>query len=144
MAKSNNPSSLWSEMFAVNLYKRNQGRLTRQISAVTFATIVFFGAWTLSQGPLAGFDQAIVHTGIPLLVAALGAWGAFRAVNYPRFADFLISVQAEVDKVSWASKEELYRATVVVVVTMFFLGFTLLAFDVIWQWFFRLIGVLQF
>jgi preprotein translocase subunit SecE len=79
-----------------------------------------------------------------LLVAALGAWGAFRAVNYPRFADFLISVQAEVDKVSWASKEELYRATVVVVVTMFLLGFTLLAFDVIWQWFFRLIGVLQF
>ena len=138
MAKSNNTSSLLGELFAVNLYKRNQGRLTRQVSAVTFASIVFFGAWTLSQGPFAG------QVGWPLAVAVIGAWASFRAVNYPRFADFLISVQAEVDKVSWASKEELYRATVVVVVTMFFLGFSLLAFDVIWQWFFRLIGVLQF
>ena len=72
-----------------------------------------------------------------------GAWAIFRAVNYPRFADFLISVEAEMDKVSWSSRQELYRATVVVVVTMFCLGAVLFLFDVFWQNFFEIIKFLQ-
>ena len=64
-------------------------------------------------------------------------------VNYPRFADFLISVEAEMDKVSWSSKSELYRATVVVLVTMVLIGIILFVFDVIWQYFFEFIGFLE-
>jgi len=64
-------------------------------------------------------------------------------VNYPKFADFLIAVEAEVDKVTWASKPEVYRATVVVLVTMFSIGLLLFAFDLIWQTFFEMINVLQ-
>ena len=42
------------------------------------------------------------------------------------------------DKVSWPSKPELYRATVVVITTMVFIGIVLFFYDMFWQWFFTL------
>jgi preprotein translocase subunit SecE len=66
----------------------------------------------------------------PVLVLSLGAWLAFRIVNIPRFADFLISVEAEMNKVSWPSRGELYRASLVVIVVIFLLTAILLFFDV--------------
>jgi preprotein translocase subunit SecE len=142
MAKKASSASFLGELLAFNLYKRNQGRLSRQLSGVAFGLIVGFGAWTLSQGPLQSYDVQI-RVGIPSLITAIGVWIIFRALNYPPFADFLISVEAEIDKVSWASKSELYRATAVVIVTMLFLALMLFFYDVFWQWFFRLIGFLQ-
>jgi preprotein translocase subunit SecE len=135
--------SFWGEVTRLELYKRNQGRLTRQLTALGFALIILFGAWTLSQGPLAGYENPWIRVGIPTLVAGLGAWLVFRAINYPRFADFLISVEAEMDKVSWPGRRELFRSTAVVIGVMFLLGFVLFAYDIVWQWFFKLIGFLQ-
>lgn len=144
MAKKNEGVSFWGNMLEAGLYKRNQGRLTRQLTAVSFALIVFLGAWTLSGGPLSDYDkQPAIQIGIPVLLAAIGAWAIYRVVNYPVFADFLISVEAEMDKVTWATKSDLYRSTVVVISVMFFLGFTLFVYDLFWQWFFQLIGFLQ-
>lgn len=142
MAKSKGEAPFLGVLLNLDLYKRNQGRLARQLTAVAIAVVIFFGAWTLSQGILADYEPG-VRNGIPLALAVLGVWFVFRLVNYPRFADFLISVEAEMDKVSWASWGELIRATIVVLVTMFALGFILLFFDIFWQWFFRLIGFLQ-
>jgi len=45
------------------------------------------------------------------------------------------------NKVTWPSKDELIRAAIVVIFTIFFLATTLFLFDVVWQWFFSLIGV---
>ncbi len=140
MAKSERESSLLGEMASVSLYKRNQGRLTRQLSGVGFGLILFYGCWVLSQN-LEG--EPAIRIGIPVLIAAIGVWFIFRLLNYSRFADFLISVEAEMDKVTWSSKEELYRATVVVIVNMLLLAVFLLLCDIFWQWFFRLIGFLQ-
>jgi preprotein translocase subunit SecE len=47
------------------------------------------------------------------------------------------------DKVSWPSRQDLQRATTVVIVTMLFIGFVLLAYDVFWAWFFTLIRILK-
>lgn len=135
-------TTVWESLLSVELYKRTQGRLTRQLTAVALALIVFFGAWTLSQGPLASYPSGI-RLGIPAAICLLAAWAIFRIVNYPRFADFLISVEAEMDKVSWADRTELYRGTIVVLVVMFLLGFVLLGYDLFWQWFFTKIGFLQ-
>ena len=278
MAKSKNNYAFWHELLSAGLYKRNQGRMTRQLTAVAIGLIIFFGCWSLSQGPLFGyvnshyevevsyagsvpdenledslgelinkqvddvlkdrerkefeqpkkilsddeitekyreltesykslwsatavsslkkhhmaiafhfkttrfwttdkerlqimeeisgkFSQAVgtldksevtaekpihkvttafwITTGIPLLIATLGSWVVYRGVNYPRFADFLISVEAEMDKVSWASWPELYRSTIVVISTMLFLGVTLFVFDVIWQTLFTWLDVLN-
>ncbi|MCA9116441.1 MAG: preprotein translocase subunit SecE, partial [Planctomycetaceae bacterium] len=62
---------------------------------------------------------------------------------YPRFADFLVAVEAEMDKVTWVGRQELVRQAIVVVVVMFLLAFVLLAYDVLWQEFFQWVGFLQ-
>ncbi len=59
----------------------------------------------------------------------------------PAFADFLIAVEAEMNKVSWPSWGELVRWSVVVIVMIFAIGFLLAALDYCWVWFFKLIGV---
>ncbi|GAB4152639.1 MAG: preprotein translocase subunit SecE [Planctomycetaceae bacterium] len=144
MANKKNVAGFWENVLEPAIYKRNQGRLTRQLTAVSLALIVFLGAWTLSKGPLSVYDKTPwIHVGIPVVLAVVGLWLIYRLVNYPRFADFLISVEAEMDKVTWASRQELFRSTVVVVSVMFFLGFTLFLYDLFWQWFFQLIGFLQ-
>jgi preprotein translocase subunit SecE len=142
-SNSKGGAGFWHELLAANFYKRNQGRLARQLTAVGAALIVLSGAWALAEGPLADYGPNVRY-GIPFAIILVSAWVIFRLVNYPRFADFLISVEAEMDKVSWASKQELYRATMVVLSTMLFLGVVLFGFDVFWQWFFRLIGFLKF
>jgi preprotein translocase subunit SecE len=141
MSAAKKNQSLIQELFKAGLYKKNQGRLTRQLTAVGLLLVIGYGLWTLSQGPLmqVNSDPAI-RLGIPLILFAAAAWVTYRAMNYPKFADFLISVEAEMDKVTWASKAELYRGTIVVLVTMIFMAGLLFAYDQIWLWFFRLIG----
>jgi preprotein translocase subunit SecE len=131
MAKPEN-ASFWSELLAVGLYKRSQGRLARQLTAAGIGAIVVAGAYVLSQGPLAGYSQNL-RVGIPSLMTIAAGWVVYRLVNYPRFAEFLISVEAEMGKVSWAGKDELYRATIVVLSTMLFLGVILFFYDLLWQ-----------
>jgi preprotein translocase subunit SecE len=143
MAKKEETAGFWANMSEPALYKRNQGRMTRQLSAVGAALLVFLGVWTLSNGPLGGSGNVWIRVGIPVAIGAAGAWAIYRAVNYPKFADFLISVEAEMDKVTWATREDLQRSTMVVIVVMFFLGIVLFTYDLIWSWFFQLIGFLQ-
>lgn len=142
MAKARAGGSPWNELFKVGLYKRNQGRLTRQVTAAAVAVVVFFGAWTLSQSVLIDTRTAI-RVGIPTVLALLGAWIAYRMVNYPQFADFLISVEAEMDKVSWSSRRELMRSTIVVLVMMFLLGGVLFMYDQVWMVVFEWLGFLK-
>src|SRR5438105_14246130 len=141
MAKPENGSFL-SELLVVGLFKRNQGRLARQLTAAGLGFLVIAGTYTLSQGPLASSSPS-VKGGVPLALTAVAAWVIFRLVNYPRFAEFLISVEAEMNKVSWAGKQELYRATIVVLSTMLFLGIILFTYDFIWKEILVAIGVLQ-
>jgi preprotein translocase subunit SecE len=142
MGKSKAETTFKAELLSLNIYKRSQGRLTRQLTALGIAGIIILGAWTLSQGPLSTYSEA-VRTGIPFLISAFAIWFAFRVINYPRFADFLISVEAEMDKVTWAGREELQRATIVVISTMIFIGAVLLVYDMFWVWFFTLVRILQ-
>ena len=60
-------------------------------------------------------------------------WIAFRLVNMPRFADFLISVEAEMNKVSWPTRTELFAASMVVIVVIFLLTAILFVYDLVWK-----------
>jgi preprotein translocase subunit SecE len=60
----------------------------------------------------------------------------------PRFADFLIAVEAEMNKVSWPSRAELFRSVVVVLVSIIGLAIVLYLYDVLWQLLLRMLGVL--
>lgn len=85
--------------------------------------------------------SAGIATAIPGVLLAAGLWIGYRLVNWPRFADFLIAVEAEMNKVTWPTKDELIRASIVVIFTIFFLAIALFVFDIIWQTIFEAIGV---
>jgi preprotein translocase SecE subunit len=81
---------------------------------------------------------------IPLLLIAASMWLAWRVVNYPTFADFLIATEAEINKVSWTSRKALVRDTIVVLVSLVLLTLFLFVVDVFWSWLLsrEMIGVL--
>jgi preprotein translocase subunit SecE len=137
-----NSAPLLPELFHTSVYKPNQGRIVRQLTALTIWIIVTLGTWRL-YGTLRGaFDSGSYW--IPAIPAALllaGMWFGYRVVNWPRFADFLIAVEAEMNKVTWPSKDELIRASIVVIFTIFFLAVALFLFDILWQQVFTFIGV---
>jgi preprotein translocase SecE subunit len=82
---------------------------------------------------------------VPLLMLAAALWLAWRVVNVPAFADFLIATEAEMNKVSWTTQRRLIQDTIVVLVTVVLMAFYLFSMDVIWKsilsW--HPIGVLQ-
>lgn len=143
--------------FHTNSYKRSQGRKMRQYTLVGIAGIGLSGTWALMHSDLLagdlvyrmpfGLPNLAVLTdaqfAVPLLLALAVLWVAWRAVNIPAFADFLIATEAEMNKVSWSSRKRLVQDTIVVLVTTLLLTLFLLVIDLFWGWFLAdLLGVL--
>jgi preprotein translocase SecE subunit len=80
---------------------------------------------------------------LPILLIFLGIWMAWRVVNFPVFADFLIATEAELNKVSWTTGKRLRQDTIVVLTTVVLLTITLLVFDWIWYQALSAVHVLQ-
>lgn len=137
-----NNAPLTSELFHTKVYKPNQGRIVRQLTALAIWVVVALGCWSL-YATLRGFLPAgsMLIPVIPMVALAIGVWIGYRLVNWPQFADFLIAVEAEMNKVTWPAKDELIRASVVVIFTIFFLAIALFLFDVVWQFIFNFLGV---
>lgn len=142
MAKGLPEASFWSALLSAELFKKNQGRLSRLWTWIVLAAVSVWGAWTL-QARLLVESGDVVRLGVPTIVALAGAWAAFRLVNFPRFADFLIDVEGEMAKVSWPAWPELWRATVVVLVTMFLFSVVLFGYDMLWQFLLQWSSILQ-
>src|SRR5687767_13392569 len=131
-------TSWFSELFHTGLYKRSQGKVARQATfgalGVTFALFAWrlsvyletakvsgttewlLDIWPMSLMSIAAQDKIIDVMGmlaleytVPLIIIGIGLWVSYRIVNIPKFADFLIAVEAEMNKVSWPSKDELIR-----------------------------------
>ncbi|SMP50819.1 protein translocase subunit secE/sec61 gamma [Neorhodopirellula lusitana] len=134
-------SPLTSELFHAEVYKPTQGRIVRQLTALAIFVIVGLGSWRLYGFLPTMMSNGVVARSIAGVLLAAGLWFGFRLVNWPRFADFLIAVEAEMNKVTWPSKDELIRAAIVVIFTIFFLAVTLFSFDVLWQFIFNALGV---
>lgn len=139
MANFTGAGGLLSELTSVGLYKPHQGRLARQLTGGAIALIGLFTAWSLSNELGTGPVSKVA----PLAIAAAIAWVGYRVVNWPPFAEFLISVEAEMAKVSWPSRDELIRATAVVLGSMLLLTVVLFGFDTFWFWFLNLVGFLR-
>lgn len=137
-----NESTLTSELLSADTYKTTQGQLVRRLTLLAIFVTIGMGAWslhsTIAGATEAGSPAKFIWPGL-LLIA--GAWFGYRLINWPVFADFLIAVQAELKKVTWPSKAELKRASVVVIATIFILAMSLFLFDIVWQWIFEKIGV---
>lgn len=132
---------VWRDWFSFGIYKRSQGRIARQVTFAVLAAAVVLGAWRLHSFLI---DQlAPVRLGAAGALLVIGLWSCYRVVNMPRFADFLIAVEAEMNKVSWPSKGELFRSSMVVIITMFGLAATLYFYDLLWQLLLTRLGVLR-
>jgi preprotein translocase subunit SecE len=130
-------SSFLPELFQAQVYKRTQGRLVRQISCLAIMAIVGLAAWRFTSV----FENRSWTLPGAVAIAAIGCWVAYRLVNWPRFADFLISVEGELAKVSWPQRPELIRASTVVITTMILLALSLFFFDAFWLLVFQMLKI---
>jgi len=124
-------AELISGMFTATRYKRSQGRIARQLTFAAMAMVVVLGAAKINAVSVDDIGKYFM----PLAAVAVGLWAAFRIVNLPKFADFLIAVEAEMNKVSWPSRAESWRASVVVIIVIFFLATLLFTYDLVLDWF---------
>jgi len=145
--------------FHVYNYKKTQGLKLRRYTLLGLLIILWSGVYTLvSHSTLGTGDWSLsipflnksfvviteIQSAVPVLLAVLAGWFAWRAVNVPNFADFLIATEAEMNKVSWSTRKRLTQDTIVVLVTVALLTAFLLVVDLFWGWLLsrELVGVL--
>jgi len=142
--------------FNSKAYKANQGLRVRRLTILGLLLVVGSGVYTMIEHKsLSGnwkiripFTDGLLENNmrlvatllpdvrytVPLLLIALGIWFAWRAVNLPAFADFLIATEAELNKVSWTNRRRLMQDTIVVMVTLFLFTVFLLVVDQFFGW----------
>lgn len=136
------------ELFATSLYKKNQGRMVRQVTCLAIWVFVAIAVFRFHQYFLAknvawllGQDKTALSYLVAVAMGGLGAWVGYRLVNWPRFADFLISVEAELAKVSWPTQKELVKASLVVIFTILLMSAILFLYDALWRLLFQTLGI---
>lgn len=131
-----------TNLFRADLYKPMQGRQARLYTAIALGVVVALGIWrlyeTVTEYPVG------TRFGVPAAAGLVLGWLIFRLVQYPPFVEFLIATEAEMNKVSWTSREDLYRATTVVLVTVSLMAVFLFGVDWFWSVLLQLLGVLKF
>ena len=139
--KQGSQGGFWSELFQLGLYKPNQGRIVRQLTFLGIVIMMFLAAFEIGK---VSFLRELFFASkylIPAVIGLVGLWFGYRIVNYTRFADFLIAVEAEMNKVSWPGKTELWSASCVVIFVIFAMAFALFGFDLVWTFIFERIGI---
>jgi len=128
--------------FRSDLYKPMQGWYARIYTAAGLGLIAAAGVWRIHEASLEyplGW-----RLGLPTVFAVIFSWVVFRIIEFPPFAEFLVATEAEMNKVSWTSKDDLVRATTVVLSTVVVMAVFLYFVDTLWTFVLRMIGVLQF
>lgn len=97
--------------------------------------VVASGAWSLLGSMRNGDSEQVTNAAVPtaLAVLAIGAWAAYRLIQLPKFADFLIGVEVEMNKVSWPGRSALVKASAVVIAVIFLLAGLLFVYDLLWE-----------
>lgn len=148
--------------FSVDRYKPNQGQRVRRATMLGLLLLLGAGVYVLiTHGTLATaattWSLRIPFTSnripllpdvaltAPLLLGGLGFWFAYRVVNLPTFADFLIATEAEVNKVSWPTRKSVVQDTIVVLATVILMTIFLFVVDLSWGWILSrpVVGVLR-
>ena len=149
---SESGGSFFPELFRFGLYKPAQGRIVRQVTFFSVALLACLAIWELYVSGWFNFlNVAAGEDGVAgpqigkmlfsFVLAGIGVWSAYRLVNYAMFADFLIAVEAEMNKVSWPTRDQLYRASVVVIFVIFAMAVLLFVFDILWTAVFEMPGI---
>jgi preprotein translocase SecE subunit len=133
--------------FHLRQYKANQGVRVRRGTFLGLLLIIGAGIWTMVNNRTLGAGDWVVdvlntdyalylmyhvaYLGPVVILLGLG-WIAWRVVNWPLFADFLIATEAELNKVSWITRRRLVQDSIVVLVTVFLMAVFLFIVDIAW------------
>lgn len=135
--------------FDFKSYKRNQGVKVRRFTILGVILLLGSGVYTMVHNniitvhdwalalPFTNASVTVLPNAqwtIPILLSGLVIWFAWRVVNFPTFADFLIATEAEINKVSWTPKARLIQDTIVVLITVFIITMFLFVVDIFWGW----------
>jgi preprotein translocase subunit SecE len=140
------PKSTFAQ-FLANLaqtgrHKPKQGRYARLYTAAALGLVLVLGLWRLYETLITA--SLPVRYGVPTVTGLVLGWLLYRTVEFPPFVEFLIATEAEMNKVSWTSKDDLYRATSVVLATVLLMSTFLFGVDWIWSNLLQIIGILKF
>ncbi len=125
------------------IYKRGQGKNTRLCSAFGIAAIIAIGClrfykWLDAQGFVSDPRTALwISTMIPAGLFVILGLLVFWLVNTPTVADFMISAEGEIKKVSWSSRREIAVSTVIVIIVVVAMAVMLFVTDMSFQIFFE-------
>ncbi len=106
----------------LDIYKSGQGKNTRLFSAFGLAIIAGAGCYQLYQSLNAQDINPWVETLLPVGLFAGLAFLIFLLVNKQKVADFMISSEGELKKVSWSSRQEIIASTMIVIIVVIAMG----------------------
>ena len=129
------------------IYKKGQGYWTRMGTAIGAALLGVLITWQIYAQVPRFFADTARGQRVALVIAAVFAvvytFIAWRLMNKPSNVDFLIATDSEMKKVNWTSRKDLIGSTKVVIIFMFLIAFFLFVIDIVFSYFFYLIGVLK-
>ncbi|MFP4145207.1 MAG: preprotein translocase subunit SecE [Phycisphaeraceae bacterium] len=129
---------------ALSIYKPGQGYWTRTLSAIGAGTIVLAGvAWGWTKMSVISENTIYYQSGMAAAVILVLGGLIYWLLNNPRVADFMIATEAEMKKVNWPSRREIFGSTVVVIAGTLMLAVLLFLIDLLFAGFFQWIGILQ-
>ncbi|WP_439629850.1 preprotein translocase subunit SecE [Gemmata sp.] len=145
--------------FSTAGYKKSLGSRARRLTILGFLILGGTGIYSLASQSVLPNDWAVAlpfenpsavtlipdaQYAVPVILLVLTLWFAWRAVNVPTFAEFLIATEAEMNKVSWSTRKRLAQDTVVVLTTTLLMALFLLVVDLFWGWLLsrEIVGVL--
>ncbi|QDU64027.1 preprotein translocase subunit SecE [Planctomycetes bacterium Pan216] len=122
-------------------YKPGQGIKARHGTIAALGILILFGMYSWSR--INATSGPILEWGVPAVGGVIFLWLAYRIVHFPRFADFLISTEAEMNKVSWSTRDEVKVSTIVVLITVVLVAGFMFVADRMWQWLLTVCGFLR-
>jgi preprotein translocase SecE subunit len=145
------PAAPGSGFFTI--YKKGQGYWTRMgtaAGAVLLGALTAYNLYVILQY-LIQMESTVegaarerqIAMGVAALFTAAFAFFGWRMMNKPSNVDFLIATDSEMKKVNWTSRKDLIGSTKVVIVFMFLIALILFLVDIVFSYFFYLIGVLK-
>jgi len=125
-----------------NIYKKGQGKYVRLGTASAIGLLVILGIiWV--QHEFLALSPKYVQAITALVIAAVGGWLSFYIVNKPKYVDFMILTESEMNKVVWPSSAAVIRVTRLLILIMFVLAFLLYLVDIGFLTFFQAIKVIH-
>lgn len=123
------------------IYKPGQGRYARVSTGVLLALFVGYGCSSLRHVLGGTSVSSVLARVIPVGVFLLAAAGIALALNYPRFADFLIETEIEMGRVVWPTRKAVLASSVVVIVTVLVMAALLFGADELLWWILDSVGL---